>query len=46
VLPIIAGSRTEQVRENLSALGFELTADQMERLNTAANPSVKKAWLR
>jgi len=46
VLPIIAGSRTEQVRENLSALGVELTADQMERLNTAANPSVKKAWLR
>jgi len=46
VLPIIAGRRTEQVQENLSALGFELTADQMERLNTAANPSVKKAWLR
>jgi aryl-alcohol dehydrogenase-like predicted oxidoreductase len=46
VLPIIAGSRTEQVRENLGAVGFEFSADQMERLNTAGNPSVKKAWLR
>jgi aryl-alcohol dehydrogenase-like predicted oxidoreductase len=46
VLPIIAGSRPEQVRENLSAIAFELTADQLERLNTAGNPSMKKAWLR
>jgi aryl-alcohol dehydrogenase-like predicted oxidoreductase len=46
VLPIIAGSRPEQVRENLSAVALELTADQMERLNTAGDPSMKKAWLR
>jgi len=46
VLPIIAGSRPEQVRENLSAVALELTADQVERLNTAGNPSLKKAWLR
>jgi aryl-alcohol dehydrogenase-like predicted oxidoreductase len=46
VLPIIAGSRPEQVRENLSAVGVELTAQQVERLNTAGNPSMKKAWLR
>jgi aryl-alcohol dehydrogenase-like predicted oxidoreductase len=46
VLPIIAGSRPEQVRENLSAVAIQLTAGQMERLNTAGNPSMKKAWLR
>jgi len=46
VLPIIAGSRPEQVRENLSAVAFELTVEQVERLNTAGNPSMKKAWLR
>ncbi len=46
VLPIIAGSRPEQVRENLSAVALELTADQVQRLNTAGNPSMKRAWLR
>ena len=46
VLPIIAGSRVEQVRENLDALKVTLTADQIERLTTAGNPDVKKAWLR
>jgi aryl-alcohol dehydrogenase-like predicted oxidoreductase len=46
VLPIIAGSRPEQLRQNIAALGIRLTEDQMQRLNTAGNPDVKKAWLR
>jgi aryl-alcohol dehydrogenase-like predicted oxidoreductase len=46
VLPIVAGSRTEQLRQNIAALGIRLTEDQMQRLNTAGNPEIKKAWLR
>jgi aryl-alcohol dehydrogenase-like predicted oxidoreductase len=46
MLPIIAGSRPEQVRENLGALNVKLTDDQVERLTTSGNPDVKKAWLR
>jgi aryl-alcohol dehydrogenase-like predicted oxidoreductase len=46
VLPIIAGSQPEQLRQNIGALEIHLTEDQMQRLNTAGNPDVKKAWLR
>lgn len=46
VLPIIAGSRPEQLRQNIGALGVRLNEDQMQRLNTAGNPEMKKAWLR
>ena len=46
VLPIIAGSKPEQLNENLAALDVRLSDDQMDRLNTAGNPDVKKAWLR
>jgi aryl-alcohol dehydrogenase-like predicted oxidoreductase len=46
VLPIIAGSRAEQLRQNIAALEICLNQDQMQRLNTAGNPEVKKAWLR
>lgn len=46
VLPIIAGSRPEQLAENLAALGVTLTAAQMTRLNTAGNPVIEQAWLR
>ncbi len=45
-LPIIAGSREEQVLENLAALDVRLSGDQMNRLNTAGNPDIKEAWLR
>jgi aryl-alcohol dehydrogenase-like predicted oxidoreductase len=45
VLPIIAGSRTEQLAENIAALDFSLSNDQMLRLTTAGNPDVKRAWL-
>jgi aryl-alcohol dehydrogenase-like predicted oxidoreductase len=46
VLPIIAGSRPEQLRQNIAALGITLNEDQMQRLNTAGNPEIKQAWLR
>jgi len=46
ILPIIAGSRPDQVTENVGALTLALSDDQMNRLNTAGNPNVKKAWLR
>jgi aryl-alcohol dehydrogenase-like predicted oxidoreductase len=43
--PIIAGSSTAQIDENLSAASVKLTEEQMERLSTAGNPDVKRAWL-
>ena len=46
VLPIIAGSRKEQVQENIGALAVTLSAEQMERLTRAGDPDVRKAWLR
>jgi len=46
VLPIIAGSRPEQLRQNIASLAIKLNEDQMQRLNTAGNPEIKKAWLR
>ncbi|MEZ4699097.1 MAG: aldo/keto reductase, partial [Rhodothermales bacterium] len=46
ILPIIAGSKPAQVKENLDALNVRLTEDQMERLTTAGNPDIKQAWLR
>lgn len=35
VLPLIAASTPEQLSENISALDFELSPEQMERLNSA-----------
>jgi aryl-alcohol dehydrogenase-like predicted oxidoreductase len=45
VLPIIAGSKTEQLKENIAALDITLSGEQMERLNTAGNPNVKQGWI-
>ena len=45
VLPIIAGSRTEQLRENIDALALTLSGEQMKKLNTAGNPVILEAWL-
>ena len=45
-LPIIGGSKQEQVLENLGALEVVLSEDQMEHLTRAGDPDVKKAWLR
>lgn len=46
VLPIIAGSTPDQVRENVGALELRLSDQQMELLTRAGDPDVKKAWLR
>jgi aryl-alcohol dehydrogenase-like predicted oxidoreductase len=45
VLPIIAGSRTEQLAENIAALDLRLTEEQMHRLNTAGDP-VAGGWIK
>jgi aryl-alcohol dehydrogenase-like predicted oxidoreductase len=45
VVPLIAGSRTEQLRENIDALKVVLSDDQMNRLTTAGNPIILEAWL-
>jgi len=45
ILPIIAGSRVGQLRENIGALEISLTEEQMDRLNSAGNPEIKQAWL-
>lgn len=45
ILPIIAGSRTEQLRENIAALDVTLTSDQMHRLHVAGNAEVEQGWI-
>lgn len=45
VLPIIAGSGTAQIAENIQALRLTLSDDQMARLNSAGNPDIKNAWI-
>jgi aryl-alcohol dehydrogenase-like predicted oxidoreductase len=45
ILPIIAGSRTEQFEENINALDLRLTPEQMRSLDTAGNPIIERAWL-
>ncbi len=45
ILPIIAGSKIAQLQENIAALDVTLSSDQMSRLDTAGNPSVKQGWI-
>ena len=45
VLPIIAGSMKEQLKENIDALGITLSADQMKRLTSAGDPTILATWL-
>ncbi len=46
ILPIVAGSRPQQLMENLDALKIGLSAEQMSRLDSAGNPHIEQAWLR
>ncbi len=46
VLPIIAGSRIEQLQETMAALDLVLSADQMTQLDQAGNAEIKESWLR
>lgn len=45
ILPIIAGSKTEQLEETIGALNVRLSQEQMTTLNTAGNPNIKQAWI-
>ena len=45
ILPIIAGSKVEQLRENIAALDITLSSEQMSRLDAAGNPGVKQGWI-
>jgi aryl-alcohol dehydrogenase-like predicted oxidoreductase len=45
ILPIIAGSRVEQLADNIAALDLSLSDEQLHRLSTAGNPDIKRAWL-
>lgn len=46
ILPIIAGSKLEQLQETIGALNVCLSEEQMTTLNTAGNPDIKESWLR
>jgi aryl-alcohol dehydrogenase-like predicted oxidoreductase len=45
ILPIIAGSRTEQLRENIAALDITLSSNQMQRLDLAGNVKLEQGWI-
>lgn len=45
ILPIIAASREDQLRENIDALGVALSEAQMQRLETAGNPNEGQGWI-
>jgi aryl-alcohol dehydrogenase-like predicted oxidoreductase len=45
IRPIIAASRIEQLAENIAALEITLSDEQMQRLDTAGNPVIRRAWL-
>jgi aryl-alcohol dehydrogenase-like predicted oxidoreductase len=45
ILPIIAASRIEQLAENIAALEITLSDEQMQTLDTAGNPLIRRAWL-
>jgi aryl-alcohol dehydrogenase-like predicted oxidoreductase len=45
VVPIIAASQEEQLRENIEALNITLTDAQMQRLENAGNATVGQGWI-
>lgn len=45
ILPIIAGSKPEQIAQSIKALALTLTADQLDRLNRAGDPTDTGGWL-
>lgn len=45
VLPIIAGSKIDQLKENIAALDITLTKEQMHTLDTAGNPTAEQGWI-
>jgi aryl-alcohol dehydrogenase-like predicted oxidoreductase len=45
ILPIIAGSKIDQLRESIVALDITLTNEQMHKLDTAGDPVAKEGWI-
>lgn len=45
VYPVIAGSITAQLEENIGSLSLKLSDEHMNRLSTAGNPVILKAWV-
>jgi aryl-alcohol dehydrogenase-like predicted oxidoreductase len=45
VLPIIAGSKVDQLKENIAALNVTLTEEQMHTLEIAGNSTAKQGWI-
>ncbi len=45
ILPIIAGSRIDQLEENIGALQIRLSSAHMQYLDTAGDPVIERAWL-
>lgn len=45
ILPIIAGSKIDQLKENIAALNLTLTEEQMQKLTVAGDPVIKQAWI-
>jgi aryl-alcohol dehydrogenase-like predicted oxidoreductase len=45
ILPIIAGSKIEQLRESIAALDITLSSEHMHSLDTAGNPALKQGWI-
>ena len=45
VLPIIAASRIEQLKENIAAADIILSDEQIRSLNRAGDPVIERAWL-
>ncbi len=43
ILPIIAGSKIEQLKENIDALNLVLSKEQMQKLTSAGDPDIKRA---
>lgn len=46
ILPIIAGSKPEQIEESVRALNLELNTQQMQRLNSAGDPADTGGWIK
>lgn len=45
ILPVIAGSRPEQIAQSIRALDLVLSAEQLDRLNRAGDPDDTGGWL-
>ena len=44
ILPIIAGSSTAQLAQNIGALKIKLSDEQMQRLNRGGDPDAAQGW--